>query len=263
LAASTVYPGATISNSFVVPSDIGYNDALNPWPYDPAAAAVLLADLGWSDLDGDGWLERETADGRTIEFAMHWVATTDDFRIRTGEILQEFLADVGIKLEVENLPGSVVFAGGYINGGSECAWRGLFEYANLGGIGMAPAGPLSSELWANDLLEDPVDAFLENVPRAENSFAGQNMTGWVNETFDQLRADALREFDIAKRSEIVKQMQVIFNEELPYIPLYNQVSNVISATGLVNYVRRTPLVRVQIWNCWEWGWEQNGAIGVR
>lgn len=261
--ASTVYPGATASNSFVVPGDVGYNDALNPWPYDPAAASVLLADLGWSDLDEDGWLERETTDGRTIEFAMHWVATTADFRLRTGEILQEFFADVGIKLEVENLPGSVVFAGGYINGGSECAWRGLFEYANLGGIAMAPADPLSSELWANDLLEDPVDVFLENVPRAENSFAGQNMTGWVNETFDQLRADALQEFDIVKRSEIVKQMQVIFNEELPYIPLYNQVSNVISTTGLVNYVKKTPLVRLQIWNCWEWGWEQNGAIGVR
>lgn len=128
---------------------------------------------------------------------------------------------------------------------------------------MAPAGPLSSELWANDLLEDPVDAFLENVPRSENSFAGQNMTGWVNETFDQLRADALQEFDITKRSEIVKQMQVIFSEELPYIPLYNQVSNITKATGLVNYVKKTPLVRLQVWNCWEWGWEQNGAIGVR
>ena len=89
------------------------------------------------------------------------------------------------------------------------------------------------------------------------------MTGWVNETFDRRRADALQEFDLAKRAEIVKEMQVIYNEELPTIPLYHQVSNVVSAAGLVNYVKKTPLVRLQVWNCWEWGWEQNGAIGVR
>jgi peptide/nickel transport system substrate-binding protein len=261
--AATVFPGATVSNSFIVAGDVGFNTTLNPWPYDPAAASALLAGLGWSDIDGDGWLERTTDDGRTIEFALHWVATTADFRVRTGEILQEFFADVGIKLEVENLPGSVVFSSEYINHGVDCAFRGVFEYAEGGGIAQAPADPLSNELWANDLLEDPVDAELENVPREANSYAGTNITGWENATFDQLRADALSEFDLNKRSAIVMQMQVIYNEELPTIPLYDRVETVTKAIGLVNYVKGTPAARTQFWNPWEWGWEQNGAIEVR
>ncbi|MFC2095123.1 peptide ABC transporter substrate-binding protein [Candidatus Bipolaricaulota bacterium] len=261
--ATTVFPGATPSNSFVVAGDIGFNDELKAWPYDQAAASAILADLGWSNLDGDEWLERVTSDGREVEFAMHWVATTADFRVRTGEILQEFFADVGIKLEVENLPGSVVFSSEYINHGSECSYRGLFEYAEAGGVGQAPADPLSNELWANDLLEDPVDAILENVPLPANSFGGTNMTGWVNDEFDRLRALALEEFDGVKRAEIVEQMQVIYNEELPTIPLYDRAETVTKAIGLVNYIKGTAAARTQFWNPWEWGWEQNGAIAVR
>jgi len=260
--ARTVYPGASVSNSFLVAGDIGFDETLNPWPYDPAAASALFTELGWVDSDGNGILDR-TVDGRLIEFRLHWVATTADFRIRTGEILLEMLADVGIKLEVENLPGSVVFSSEYLNHGSEGTWRGIVEYAEGGGIGQAPADPLSNELWANDLLEVPVDDVLENTPLPENSFGGTNITGWVNAEFDQLRADALQEFDLAKRSAIVVLMQQLYNEELPTVPLYDRSEVVVKMTGLVNYVKGTAAARTQFWNAWEWGWEQNGAMAVR
>jgi len=130
-------------------------------------------------------------------------------------------------------------------------------------VAQAPADPLSNELWANDLLEDPVDDVLENVPTPANSYGGTNITGWVNDEFDRLRALALSEFDIVARSEIVKQMQVIYNEELPTIPLYDRVETVTKAIGLVNYTKGTAAARTQFWNPWEWGWEQNGAIAIR
>jgi peptide/nickel transport system substrate-binding protein len=261
--AQTVFPGATVSNSFLVAGDVGFNEELNPWPYDPEAAADLLAVLGWSDSDGDGWLDRVTDDGRKITFALHWVSTTAGFRIRTGEILQEFLADVGIKLEVENLPASVVFSTEYLNHGAECTWRGIVEYAEGGGIAQAPADPLSNELYAFDLTQPVVSTVPENVPSAANGYAGTNIMGWVNPTFDQLRADALKEFDIDKRSAIVKQMQLIYNEELPTVPLYDRSEVVTLAAGLVNYAKGTAAARTQNWNPWEWGWEQNGAIAIR
>jgi len=260
--ARTVYPGASVSNSFLVAGDIGYDETLPAWPYNPDAAKALLADLGWADSDGNGILER-TVGGNVIEFRLHWVATTADFRMRTGEILLEMLADVGIKLEVENLPGSVVFSSEYLNHGSECTWRGIVEYAEGGGIGQAPADPLSNELFANDLLEVPVDALLENTPLPENGFGGTNITGWVSDEFDQLRADALTEFDLAKRSAIVVQMQQLYNEELPTVPLYDRSEVVTKMTGLVNYIKGTAAARTQFWNAWEWGWEQNGAVAVR
>lgn len=261
--ADTVYPGAIVSNSFVVRGDVGFNPNLNPWPYNPAAAKALLAQLGWADLDRDGVLERVTADGRTVKFELHWVSTTASFRVRTGQILQQFLGDVGIKLVVENLPASVVFSSEYLNHGSECTWRGIVEYAEGGGTGEAPADPLSNELWAFDYLKSPLSTVSENIPLPENGFGGTNITGWNNPQFDQLRAAALREFNVARRAAIVEQMQVIYNDELPTVPLYERTDRIAFQTGLVNYKRGTPVARTPFWNPWEWGWEQNGAKSVR
>ena len=261
--ATTVYPGAIVSNSFMIRGDVGFTDDVNQWPYDVEAAKALLAALGWKDSDGDGWLERVASDGRTIKFVMHWVATTAAFRVRTGEILQEFLKEVGIKLEVENLPGSVLFSTEYLNHGSECTWRGIVEYAEAGGIGQAPSDPLSNELYANDLLETPVDALLENVCLPDNGFGGTNITGWVNARFDELRAQALKEFSEAKRIPILVEMQKIYGEELPTGPLYERSETVTKAKGLVNYKKGTAVARGQFWNAWEWGWAQNGAVAVR
>jgi len=96
--ATTVFPGSTVSNSFLVPGDTGYNPELNPWPYDTEAASALLAELGWADADDDGVLERTNADGETVEFRLPWVSTTAEFRVAAGEILQQDLSDVGIAL---------------------------------------------------------------------------------------------------------------------------------------------------------------------
>jgi len=261
--ADTVFPGAIVSNSFVVRGDVGFTDELNPWPYNPDAARALLAQLGWADDDGDGVLERITTDGRVVEFRLPWVSTTAGFRVRTGEILQEFLADVGIALEVQNLPASVVFSTEFLSHGSECTWGGIVEYAEGGGIGQAPADPLSNELWASDFMEEPVDAEPENAPLALNSFAGTNITGWYNRSFDELRALALQEFDADKRAGLIKAMQRIYNWELPTVPLYERVEIVTKKVGLVNYTKGTPVARTQFWNAWEWGWEQNDAVSIR
>ncbi len=260
--ASAVFPGSIVSNSFMVGGDVGFTDQLNQWEYNPQAARDLLAEIGWADSDGDGVLDR-TQDGRKIDFNLPWVATTAPFRVRTGEILQEFYADVGIALQPQNLPASVVFATEHISHASDCAWGGMFEYAEGGGIGKAPADAISNELWANDYLESPVDPEPENIPLASNGFGGATFTGWYNPEYDQLRADALSTFDVDERASILVRMQEIFNDELPWIPLYERPEIVTEKNGLLNYGKITPLVRTQFWNAWEWGWEQNGAVEAR
>ena len=258
--APAVFPGAVVSNSFIVGGDIGFNSELNTWPFNPGAASDLLADLGWSDTDGDGILERTTADGREVQFDLPWVATTAAFRVQTGQVLQQDLADVGINLLAENLPGSVVFASEFINHASDCVWGGIFEYAEAGGIGQAPADPLSNELFAFDRNNDPLSEFPDNAPIASNGFSGTNVTGWVNVDFENLRAQALSEFDPAARADIVRDMQVIYNEELPTAPLYDRTETVTLKNGLVNYRKGTSAARTQYVASWCWGWSQNGAV---
>lgn len=260
--ANTVYPGAIVSNSCMARGDLGFDDTLNPWPYDPAAASALLAELGWEDLDGDGWLERVTEDNRTVEFILHWQSTPATFRVRTSEILQEYYEAVGIKLIPRTMPGPQITATPYIMHGADCVWTGFIEFGTPGGLGISPADPLMDQLWANDYTESPVDAILENVPTSENDYGGINFFGYVSDEYDRLRAEALTEFDVDKRVTILKEMQRIFNEELGTIPLYDRVDIYTRATGLLNY-QKLPIVRTLNWNAWEWGWEQNGAVPAR
>jgi peptide/nickel transport system substrate-binding protein len=253
----TVFPGAIVSNSFVVRGDTGFNPNLKPYARSVEQAKALLAALGWAD--SGGVLARKTADGRTVFFRLPHVTTPATFRVNTQAIVQRQLRDVGIALEISNQPASVLFSTNFVSG-SNCNWQGLIEFASAGGIGEVPADELSGELWADD--PDTAAAF-DNVPRPSNGFAGSNQSGWNNKDYDKLHFQALSEFDLNKRSDIIKQMQVIMNEELPFIPLYERVEILSTKTGLVNYTKGTPLTRTPTWNAWEWGWSQNGAQKVR
>jgi len=253
-----VAPGAFTSNSFVTRGDLGFNPDLNPWAFNLAAARALLRGLGWSDSDGDGVLERTSEDGRVIEFRLPWLGTPDNFRALSGEILQDMLGEVGIHLELEVRPFNVFDPGVY---GAVCDWGGLLQFQANGGLGMAPSDPLSLQLFANDYLERPVDAELENVRLPGNDFRGTNFSGWSNPEFDRLRAQALLELDAAKRAEVLGRMQVIYNEQLPKIPLFEQVFTLVKKAGLVNFFAGdTPLALATYWTPWLWGWRQHGAV---
>jgi peptide/nickel transport system substrate-binding protein len=253
-AIKVVFPGAILSNSFVVRGDLGFNEKLNPWPRNVENAKKLLAELGWKPGPG-GVLTRKTADGRDVFFRLPHVTTPATFRVRTQELLQRQLRDVGIELVPSNQPASVLFSTEFVSG-SNCNWQGIIEFASAGGIGEVPADELSGELWADD---PDTPAPFDNIPRAANGFAGSNVTGWANAEYDKLHFQALGQIDASARAETIKKMQEIFNDELPFIPLYERVEILATKKGLVNYTKGTPLTRTPMWNAWEWGWTQNGA----
>jgi peptide/nickel transport system substrate-binding protein len=257
-AVRTVFPGAIGSNSFVVRGDVGFNASLNQWPRNLENSKKLLADLGWTAGAG-GVLQRRTSDGRTVFFRLPHVTTPATFRVRTQEIVQRQLRDVGISLEVSNQPASVLFSTQFVNG-SNCNWGGIIEFASSGGIGESPADEISSHFWGDN--PDTPAAF-DNLARPSNGLSGENQTGYANPDFDKLFFQALSQFDTAARAQTVQQMQVIWNRDLPAIPLYERTEIIATKKGLVNYLKQTPLTRSFIWNAWEWGWEQNGAKKVR
>ncbi|MFH1609362.1 MAG: hypothetical protein ABID40_01865, partial [Candidatus Bipolaricaulota bacterium] len=126
--------------------------------------------------------------------------------------------------------------------------------------GEVPADELSGELWGDD---PRTPELWDNVPRRDNAFAGSNVTGWINDGYDGLHFAALSEFDLAKRADLIQRMQVIFNADLPFVPLYERVEILTAKVGLVNYFKGSAVTRTPNWNAWEWGWKQNGAAEVQ
>ena len=58
------------------------------------------------------------------------------------------------------------------------------------------------------------------IPSAENGWSGQNFDGYSNPEFDKLMDAIEVELDPAKRFEMWHQLQTLYAEELPALPLY-------------------------------------------
>lgn len=85
---------ARVADSPIVQNVWAHNDALVPWPYDPAEARRLLAEQGFKDTDGDGILDR---DGRKFSFDLI-TNQGNSARMNAVVMIQDQLKKVGIEV---------------------------------------------------------------------------------------------------------------------------------------------------------------------
>lgn len=71
----------------------------------PAKAKSLLADAGWADADGDGYLEK---DGRPLEI-MYNIRSDVQTQKTVAEIIQAQLAKIGIKVNISSVESTVYY----------------------------------------------------------------------------------------------------------------------------------------------------------
>jgi peptide/nickel transport system substrate-binding protein len=95
-----IWGGNAVECTGPVPPVLWAHDAtIEPFPFDPARARVLLEDLGWSDDDGDGVIER---DGRDFELE---IVTNHGNQMRADicTMVQSYLGRIGVKVNVRTL----------------------------------------------------------------------------------------------------------------------------------------------------------------
>lgn len=242
-----------VANSWI-PSQHPYYTDIKGYSYDPEAAKRLLAELGWQP-GPDGVLQRQV-DGRTVRFELEFVTTAGNVqRERVQQFIAQNLADVGIAVRINNAPSSALFVDEFMRHGSEGTWQGMLMYYDS-------ATPKEDGIWflCRDLLSG--ESF---VPRAANNFNGAfNIGGWCNSEYDQLRAEAVLEFEPGLAREKFARMQEIVASEVAFIPLYIRVHPYVVRHGLVNYVGSTysagrGFAPVEPWLV---GWESLGSEKV-
>jgi peptide/nickel transport system substrate-binding protein len=91
-----LYYGLAIEcRSPFIPQMWAYNSEIEAIPYDPDRAVEMLKEVGFTDSDGDGWLDRG---GERLEFEMitnHGVQIRNDILV----MIQEHLGRIGVKVE--------------------------------------------------------------------------------------------------------------------------------------------------------------------
>ncbi|MEC1722199.1 ABC transporter substrate-binding protein [Schinkia azotoformans] len=148
--------------------------SIQGYQYDLEKAKQLLAEAGWKDRNKDGFLVK---DGQVLEltFLLEGTRTWKP----TGEAIQNQLAELGIKVNLELRDNSVI---------RELVKKGQFNMVGLGSIGKSAADPYY---------------FFQYYFTTRGS--GTVLTN--NEKMDQLVSDVVSTIDQDKRSEIYNEIQ--------------------------------------------------------
>lgn len=182
-----VYEGAgTVAKNPIPPTIWSYNDAVEDLPYDPEAARELLAEAGFPEgFSTDVW-------------AMPVQRPYNPNAGRVAELIQADWAEIGVEAEI------VTFEWGeYL----ERSANGEHETVLLG--------------WTGD-NGDP-DNFLYVLLGCDAVQGGSNRARWCFEPFNDLLVQAKRTTDMAERTALYEEAQVIFKEQIPWVTLAHSV----------------------------------------
>jgi len=181
----TIYYGLaqTVAGNFMIGTP-ECNAEITPWPFDPAQAAALLREAGWTDSDGDGHLDK---DGTQFEFEM-MIINSSPVAEKICTIYQEELARVGIKMTIRMLD-----------------WAGMLERTDKRQFDAMMMG------WQMPPDPDPYQVW-----HSSQAEAGSNYVGFVNAEADRLIEEARVSFDREERIRLYHRFSKILHDEQPY-----------------------------------------------
>ncbi len=186
-----------VATSFVNPQERAYTtDGVATYQYDPAAARALLAQAGWTP--GDDGICRNAA-GQRLSLVF---TTSTGVRARElqQQVMQSQWRSIGVETTIKNEPPRTLFGDSL----KHRTFEGLAMFAWSSSIESTPRQTMSSG----------------QIPTAANNWGGGDYTGFRDAAMDR-DIDAMeRELDPAKRLPLWADMQRIYADQLPVLPLF-------------------------------------------
>ena len=185
-----------VAATWVNPLSPYYDPAVPVVPFDLAGAKALLKEAGWSP-GADGICRNGAGD--RLEFEM---GTTAGNRLRElqEQVVQSNLKNACVAIVIKNEPARTLFGDTL----KHRSYPGLEMYA-----------------WSSNVTETPFRTLgTTQIPTQENNYGGANYTGFSNQKMDAAIRAAESELDPVKQKAIWADMQRIYADELPVLPLF-------------------------------------------
>lgn len=165
------------------------------YPYDRERAAALLDEAGWRA--GAGGIRQ--MDGKPLRLKLMSTAGNRS-RELVQQVLQSQWRQIGIDVAIENEPPRVFFGETL----SRRRFDGLALFAWISSPENVPRSTLHSQ----------------EIPSAENGWSGQNFGGYANPRMDELMDAIEIELDRGRRERLWHELQRIYAQDLPALPLF-------------------------------------------
>lgn len=203
IISAAVFGEGQRMTSFIIPSSWAYANDLPPVAMDLDAAAALLDEAGWTDADGDGVREYNgdntevTPAGTPLQFTLY-TNEGNGRRTQMGTLIQDQLSLIGIQVDFQTIDFNTLL---------DIMDSQTFDSIILG--------------WRNGWPDDP-DATQLFTPQSDVVGSGSNFTSWNNAEFNDLNTQAktVAGCGSAERASLYQQMQAIFQNDLPYVPMF-------------------------------------------
>ena len=197
-----------------------YNGTLPKYAYDPAQAALILDNAGWTDTDGDGWREFPRLGDSQFEILTPQ-ADYDPIRASAGAMIASAARSIGVN--VVSKP---------------TAFGAIVAATNAHDFDMFILG------WR---ISGTDPDYLFSFFHSSNAAAGQNYQGFYDSQFDSVVSASRKELDESKRQSLIKEAQGILAQRLPYDVLYYRTQ--IEAERQDRFVNYS-VSSGTIWNYW-------------
>lgn len=166
--------------------------------YDPFGAVELLEEMGWTKADPNA--QYRTKDGRELTFKLTYRSPLSE---RSLTVFQEECRDAGIRLELQLLTPAA-------------HWKAVrqkdYEIASMAWGGLTFPNPETT--WHSSLADVP-----------DNN----NITAFADPRVDELCKEYDQEYDIQRRIEIIREIDGILYEAVPYVlEWYNPAQRVVA-----------------------------------
>lgn len=176
--------GATPGKAPVPPTlEFGFDKLVDENSYDPEGAKALLAEAGYKDIDGDGFVETPAGEPLDLKFVIY--TSREELNVY-AQAAQANLKDIGIKVTLNTV-----------------------SYETL--LDMRDSGSYDLLIW-NVLVAntgDPEKYLYENWYSTSTS----NTSGYNNPEVDRLLDELKKEYDTDKREELIIEIQqLIMND---------------------------------------------------
>jgi len=231
---TVLFGQSVVLDTYLPPNHPMFASDAKHWPYDVAAAAALLDEVGWKDTDNDPATPRVAQsvvgvpDNTPLEF--NYETTNSTMRQQVTQILAQNLAGCGIKVNLSYYPASQWFAAGP-DGKLYGRLYDLGEFAWLTGV------------------TPPCDLYLSTqLPTAANGWSGQNNPGFHNADYDKACNTQLQSLPGEPALETAaKDAQRIFAQEVPVVPLFVRLKLAATRPDMCGFIM-DPTANSEMWN---------------
>ena len=206
------------AKSFIAPIiSWSADDELDGYAYNPTKAEELLAEAGWADTDGDGWLDK---DGETLAINLTYIPVALGFPphyTTMAQSIQDQLAEAGIKIELVST-----------------------EYAMYWSILFSEQFDMLMDFWS--AWDGDGSHLISDVCHSGGSInQGLNMTAANQALVNELIDVALTTSDPDIIDENYREVQkIVMDEEAAWVPLVYEVE-VVAARNNVKGFEIHPL----------------------